>query len=428
MIWSDKQANYIKQSFDHTLEVNEGTPRSAKTTAIVFRYALFLIQTEDKNHLAVAYNQEQAYKLVIECDGFGLMHIFNGNCRIKHDHDFGDHLEINTPNGIKRVFYKGGGKADSHKAVTGLSLGSVYFCEIDLLHMNMIQECFRRTFAAKRRWHVADLNPPAPFHPVIKEVFEVQDMSWLHWTIEDNPIISEERKEEIRRTLIKSPYLYARDWEGQRVIPAGVIYAMFDPKKHIKSKLIDDEDSQSIVELYFTADGGQGDATSCACNIVLYDKKIKKYTLNRVAHYYHSGTDTGVVKAMSTYAVEIKAFMNWCEKKYKMHRSSIYVDPACKSLREEFHKIGIVTDKANNNGKERLGASKGIEVGIERSQNAINDGLFYLVDTDTYSHYDFLKEIGMYCRDKNGVPIDAYNHAMDEFRYSINHFYTDYIN
>jgi hypothetical protein len=111
-----------------------------------------------------------------------------------------------------------------------------------------------------------------------------------------------------------------------------------------------------------------------------------------------------------------------------MHRSSVYVDPACKSLREELHKIGIVTDKANNNGKEKVGASKGIEVGLERAQNAINDGLFYLVETDTYSHYDFLKEIGMYCRDANGKPIDAYNHAMDEFRYSINHFYTDYIN
>ncbi|MDF2513725.1 MAG: Terminase-like family protein [Herbinix sp.] len=427
MIWSEKQSTYITQPFEHTLEVNEGTPRSAKTTAIVFRYALYLLQSDDQNHLVVAYNQEQAYKLVMECDGFGLIHIFDGNCRMRHD-DNGDHLEITTPKGIRRVYYKGGGKADSHKGITGLSLGSVYFCEINLIHMNMIQECFRRTFAAKKRWHVADLNPPAPFDPVIKEVFEVQDTSWLHWTINDNPIITPERKEEIRKTLLKSPYLYARDWEGKRVIPAGVIYAMFDPARHIKAKLIDDKNNQTMVELFFSADGGQGDATSCACNIIIYDKMIKKYIMYRVAHYYHSGTETGQVKAMSTYAVEIKSFINWCEKKFRMHRSSVYVDPACKSLREELHKIGIVTDKANNNGKEKVGASKGIEVGLERAQNAINDGLFYLVETDTYSHYDFLKEIGMYCRDANGKPIDAYNHAMDEFRYSINHFYTDYIN
>ena len=422
MIWSDKQAAYITQPFEHTLEVNEGTPRSAKTTAIVFRYARFLIESDDLNHLVVAFNQEQAYKLVMECDGFGLIHIFDGCSRMRHD-DNGDHLEITTPKGTKRVYYKGGGKADSHKSVTGLSLGSVYFCEIDLLHMNMIQECFRRTFAAKRRWHVADLNPPAPLHPVIKEVFEVQNTSWLHWTIEDNPIITEERKKEIYNTLIKNPYLFARDWEGKRVIPAGVIYSMFDMEKHIKQQI-----EGTKVELYFSADGGQGDATSCSCNIIVYNDKIKNYVMYRVANYYHSGTDTGQVKAMSTYAVEIKSFIHWCETKFKMRRSGIYVDPACKSLREELHKIGIDTNKANNNSHEKMNASRGIEVGIERAQNAINDGLFYLLDTDTYSHYDFLKEIGMYCRDANGKPIDAYNHALDEFRYSINHFYSDYIN
>ena len=127
-------------------------------------------------------------------DGFGLLHVFDGCSKIKHD-DNGDHLEIVTPKGTRRVYYKGGGKADSHKSITGLSLGSVYFCEIDLLHMNMVQECFRRTFAAKNRWHIADLNPPAPQHPVIKEVFDVQDTYWQHWTIDDNPIITPERKE-----------------------------------------------------------------------------------------------------------------------------------------------------------------------------------------------------------------------------------------
>src|SRR5690606_21483273 len=119
----------------------------------------------------------------------------------------GDHLEIQTGRGIKKVYYKGGGKADSVKAITGMSLGSVVFCEINLLHMAMIQECFRRTFAAKMRYHLADLNPPAPNHPVISDVFDVQNTKWRHWTIQDNPIITEERKQEIHETLKKNPYL-----------------------------------------------------------------------------------------------------------------------------------------------------------------------------------------------------------------------------
>ncbi|BBW97235.1 PBSX family phage terminase large subunit [Geobacillus icigianus] len=417
--FSPKQKEVIRAPFDVTLEVNEGTPRSGKTTAGVFRYAYYLTITPDENHLIVAFNQEQAYRLFIECDGFGLKHIFGDLAQLKHD-DNGDHLEIHTPNGIKKVYYKGGGKADSHKAITGMSLGSVVFCEINLLHMNMIQECFRRTFAAKMRYHLADLNPPPPNHPVIKEVFEVQNTRWRHWTIHDNPIISEERKKEIYETLKKNPYLLQRDWYGKRVMPEGVIYSMFDMEKHIKPTVLG-----MPYEMFFAADGGQGDATSVSCNIVTRYKD--KFRLNRVAHYYHSGKETGQVKAMSTYAREIKAFVKWCVEKFEMRYSEFFVDPACRSLREELHLVGIDTRKADNNAHDIKGTSKGIEVGIERAQNVITNEQFFLVETDKYGHYHFIKEIGLYCRDENGKPIDEYNDAMDEFRYSVNYFYRRYV-
>jgi PBSX family phage terminase large subunit len=417
--FSPKQKEIIRAPFDVTLEVNEGTPRSGKTTAGVFRYAYYLTVTPDENHLIVAYNQEQAYRLFIESDGLGLKHIFGDLCKLKHD-DNGDHLEVHTPKGIKKVYYKGGGKADSHKAITGMSLGSVVFCEINLLHMNMIQECFRRTFAAKMRYHLADLNPPPPNHPVIKEVFEVQKTRWKHWTIHDNPIISEERKQEIYETLKKNPYLLQRDWYGKRVMPEGVIYGMFDMEKHILPSLLG-----KPYEMYFTADGGQGDATSVSCNIVT--RYNDKFRLNRVAHYYHSGKETGQVKAMSVYAREIKAFVEWCVDKFQMRFTEFFVDPACRSLREELHLVGIDTRKADNNAHDIQGTSKGIEVGIERAQNAITNDQFFLVECDKYDHYNFIKEVGLYCRDENGKPIDDYNHAMDEFRYSVNYFYRRYV-
>ncbi|MCB5235499.1 PBSX family phage terminase large subunit [Niallia circulans] len=424
--FSPKQKQIITAPYDVTLEVNEGTPRSSKTTAGVFRYADYLIKSRDQNHLVVAYNQEQAYRLIMECDGFGLIHIFGDLAETKHD-EKGDHLLIYTPNGQKRVYYKGGGKADSKKAITGMSLGSVVFCEIDLLHMDMIQECFRRTFAAKDRYHLADLNPPSPNHPVIKEVFEVQNTRWVHWTIDDNPIITEERKQEIYETLSKNPYLLQRDWYGKRVIPAGVIYSMFDLEKNVMPTL-----EGKKIEMYFSGDGGQGDATSVACNIVTRHKGKKRaydFKLNRVAHYYHSGSETGQVKAMSIYAKEIKEFILWCEKTYEMRRTEVFIDPACKSLREELHLLGIRTKPANNNAHDVSGNAKGIEVGIERLQNAMTSELFLLVEqsNDKYDHYNFMKELGMYARDDNGKPIDDFNHSMDECRYSNNYFYKRYV-
>ncbi len=420
IIFSPKQLETIYRPFDHTLDVLEGTPRSGKTTAGHFRYADYLTWTRDHNHLIVAYNQEQAYRLFIDGDGTGLMHIFGDLAEIKHD-EHGSHLQIHTPNGIKKVYYKGGGKSNSVGAITGMSLGSVVFCEINLLHMSMIQECFRRTFAAQDRYHLADLNPPAPNHPVISDVFDVQNTRWTHWTIQDNPIISEGRKQEIYETLKKNSYLLDRDWFGKRVMPEGVIYSMFDMEKNTKNTLLG-----KPFEMYFVADGGQSDATSCSCNIVTRYKD--KFRLNRVANYYHSGRDTGQVKAMSTYAQEIKHFMDYCIEKFEMKYTEVFVDPACKSLREELHKIGIMTSRADNNASDAKKQGGGIEVGIERAQNAITNEQFFLVDTDKYDHYHFVKEIGMYVRDeKTGKPVDDWNHAMDEFRYSVNYFYKRYV-
>lgn len=417
--FSPKQLECIYRPFNHTFEVFEGTPRSGKTTAGHFRYADYLSWTKDTNHLITAYNQEQAFRLFIDGDGTGLRHIFGSLADIKHD-EHGDHLEVHTPNGIKKVYYKGGGKANSVGAITGMSLGSVVFCEINLLHMSMIQECFRRTFAAQNRFHLADLNPPAPNHPVIKEVFDVQNTLWTHWTIQDNPIISKERKEEIYEILKKNAYLFKRDWEGKRVLPEGVIYGMFDMDKNITHTILG-----KPYEMYFTADGGQSDATSCSCNIVTRYKN--KFRLNRVAHYYHSGEETGQVKAMSVYAKEIKKFIKWCTDTFEMRYTNFFVDPACKSLREELHQVGIITERADNNAIDAKRQGGGIEVGIERTQNAITNEQLFLVDNNEYDHYHFLKEIGMYTRDDKGNPIDEFNHAMDEFRYSINYFYKRYV-
>lgn len=417
--FSPKQLETIYRPFNYTFDVLEGTPRSGKTTAGHFRYADYLTWTRDKNHLIVAYNQEQAYRLFVDGDGTGLMHIFGDLASIKHD-EHGSHLEVHTPNGIKKVYYKGGGKSNSVGAITGMSLGSVVFCEINLLHMSMIQECFRRTFAALDRYHLADLNPPAPNDPVISDVFEVQNTRWTHWTIIDNPIITEKRRNELYETLSKNPYLLDRDWFGKRVLPEGVIYSMFDLKKNQSPAL-----KGNKIEMYFVADGGQSDATSCSCNIVT--RGDNKFHLNRVANYYHSGADTGQVKAMSTYAKEIKQFMQWCIDKYEMHYSHVFVDPACKSLREELHKIGVQTDRADNNAKDAKKQGGGIEVGIERLQNSMTNEQFFLVETDKYDHYDFIKEVGMYVRDKNGEPVDEWNHALDEARYANNYFYRRYV-
>ena len=414
---SEKQEAFILAPFHHTLDVAEGTPRSGKTTACVLRYFLFLNLSPDTSHLVVGATQTQAFRLAMDADGNGLLHLFRGSV-IKHD-EFGDYLEAQSDCGLKKIYYKGGAKADSDKSIRGLSLGSVYFCEIDILHQNMVQECFRRTYAAKIRWHLADLNPPAPQHPVIRDVFDVQDTKWTHWTPNDNPILTEERKEELRRTLARNPYLYRRDWLGERTIPQGVIYSMFDPAKHILPAI---PQGWQMVEMYFAGDGGLTDATSVGCYGVF--RKDRGFALVRLAAWYYDGGN----KAMSVQARELAGtFAPWCRQRFSRREADWYIDPACKALRKELELFGIQTTGADNNAHDVKGNRKGIEVGIEYLQNSMQEDRFFLLEQEQYGHLDWIREAGMYCVDDHGHPVDAYNHAMDETRYAHNHFAKTYV-
>ena len=423
--FSEKQEHLIALPFDHTLDWLEGTPRSGKTTAGTARFVAHLISSRDTNHLVVGYSAEQAYRLIMEGDGLGLLHTFAGRCRPSHD-DSGAHLLVHLPAGDRKVYWKGGGKADSHKSITGMSLGSVYFCEINLLHPTMVQECLRRTYAARDRWHIADLNPPSPADPCIKEILEVQDCRFLHWTCKDNPALTPQRLKEIETACKKSRFLYARDWLGERTIPEGVIYWMFDPKRHILEKL---PDAFCPVECFVAGDGGATDATSIGFYLAgflgdRYDPGPKQYRLYRVGNWYYNGGQM----AMSDQARHIVGeFLPYMRSKYRIRESGIYIDPACKALRLELEKLGAVTYGADNNAHDIRGSTKGIMVGVEMLQSGISDGRFYLVDDPLYSAEPFLKEAGLYCVDQHGTPVDAYNHCMDETRYAYNHFAKTYL-
>lgn len=417
--FSAKQLETIRRPFvDSSLEVLEGSPRSGKTTAGAFRYARFLIETEDENHLVLGYSQEQAYKLLIESDGMGLLHIFAGCSRLRDDEN-GKHLLIKTPKGERRVYYKGGGDSSSYKSFQGLSLGSVYFCEIDLITMPTIQEAFRRTFASHKRVHFADLNPPSPQHPVIKDVFEVQNTIWSHWTMDDNPILTEERKQELYRILSKNPFLLERDWFGNRCLPQGVIYSMFSHEENIVQAIPENE---KRLEMFFAGDGGLKDATAIGCYIVTR-RPDGLFNLYMGALYYYSGTETGYTKALSVQAKEIaEQFVPFCVNRFGMHWSDCLIDPACLALREELRMHGIQTSGADNNAHDIKGSSKGIQVGIERLQSLMAGRLFKLIHTDTYGFYPFLRELTLYVVDQHGKPVDMYNHCCDQLRYAANYY------
>ena len=119
-------------------------------------------------------------------------------------------------------------------------------------------------------------------------------------------------------------------------------------------------------------------------------------------------------------------FLPYMRNKYKIRESDIFIDPACKALRLEIEKFGLSTTGADNNGHDVKGSAKGIMCGIEMLQTGLQEGRVYFVDDPLYGVEPIIKEIGLYCMGTNGLPVDAYNHSLDELRYGHNYFAKTY--
>jgi hypothetical protein len=131
--------------------------------------------------------------------------------------------------------------------------------------------------------------------------------------------------------------------------------------------------------------------------------------------------------AMSDQARHIVGeFLPYMRQKYRIRESSVFIDPACKALRLEIEKLGVLTEGADNNAHDIRGTSKGIMAGVEMLQSLINDNRFFLVEDEKYGTEPFVKEAGLYCVNDRGEPVDAYNHVLDASRYASNHFRKTY--
>ena len=200
---------------------------------------------------------------------------------------------------------------------------------------------------------------------------------------------------------------------------------MFNPDRHIIPRL---PVGFIPVEAFVAGDGGTTDATSIGFYIAgfmgdAFGMAARQYILIRCGNWYYDGGQM----AMSDQAKKIVGeFLPYMRKRYQITESAIFIDPACKALRLEIEKLGLQTQGADNNGHDIKGSSKGLKVGVEMLQSGIQNDRFFIVEDPVYGAEPFLKEVGLYCTDAKGEPIDAYNHAMDETRYAYNYFAKQY--
>lgn len=235
--FGSKHIDYIRKCHNSLYNIAEGAVRAGKTVDNVLSFAFELCQTKDKFHLATGSTMANAKLNIGDANGFGLEHIFRGQCKWSKYKD-NDCMIIRGPyTGFteKIVIFAGGKSSDSYKKIRGNSYGMWIATEINLHHDNTIKEAMNRQLAADMIKIFWDLNPEHPKAPIYVQYLDkwmeknekgelIGGYNYEHFTIFDNENISEERFKEVISRYEPGSIWYIRDIEGKRSIAEGLIY------------------------------------------------------------------------------------------------------------------------------------------------------------------------------------------------------------
>lgn len=231
-----KQTQYIKRSLKSWLNVAEGGKRAGKNITNLISWATTLDIHPDKIHLAAGVSQSAAMMNIIDSDGYGLQHIFEGRCRMGQ-YNGRDALLVQTQTGEKAIVIAGGGDSRSASLIKGMSLGTAYITEANECHETFVEEVIDRTLASKKRQLFFDLNPKPPRHWFYTDILNYQDelreqgrnpgYNYGHFTIADNRSIPPDKLQVELDKYDKASIWYQRDILGKRIAASGRIYTSY---------------------------------------------------------------------------------------------------------------------------------------------------------------------------------------------------------
>lgn len=300
-------------------------------------------------------------------------------------------IEIEKGGRVNRFYLFGGRDESSASLIQGMTLGGVLLDEVALMPRSFVEQALARCSLDNARFWF-NCNPEHPFHWFYTEWIkkkEQKNMLYLHFTMDDNPSLSQAVKR--RYKSLYSGAFYERFIEGKWVAADGLVYPMFRGDRHIKKS------SGAFSEYYLSCDYG----TVNPFSLGLWGKSSGKWY--RIGEYYHSARDTGVQLTDEEYYEQLLKLAG--SRKIE----ALVIDPSAASFIQTVKRHGdYKVIKADND------VVKGINLVCQALKN--EEILFYPCCADA------IREFSVYRWD-NGIKRDApkkeNDHAMDDIRYFV---------
>ena len=310
----------------------------------------------------------------------------------------GAHVIVIRRGNVENRFYLFGGRDESsYTLIQGITLAGVMLDEVALMPRSFVEQALARcSVDGAKFWF--NCNPENPEHWFRKEWIlkpEERHALHLHFTMDDNPSLSEETK--ARYKTMYSGVFYQRYILGLWVMAEGIIYDMFDREANVYHEPPIDMVDRSI--RYIACDYG---TTNPCVFLDIYDDG-QTIRVNR--EYRWDSREEHRQKTDDEYANDFMEFMGgaWC---------TVFVDPSAASFIAALRQRGVYVLEADNNVLD----------GIRRTGALFQSRRLLVRDTCT----GLLDELGSYRWDDKAAmrgeekPIKQLDHAPDALRYYIN--------
>lgn len=292
----------------------------------------------------------------------------------------------------KNRFYLFGGKDESSAPlIQGLTLGGVMLDEVALMPRSFAEQAVARcSVTGSRLWF--NCNPENPlhwFHTDWIEKAEEKNCLYIHFTMEDNPSLSESIIERYKN--LYSGAFYERFVQGKWVAQDGLVYPFFSKEANLCSQ------APRCEKFYVSCDYG----TVNPFSLGLWGES--NGTWYRLDEYYWDSRREGSQKTDEEYYEELEKLISGREIE------AVIVDPSAVSFIECIKRHGkFRTKKAKND----------VVNGIRLVSKELKSGRIKICSNCK----DILREFGLYRWDTESskdTPKKENDHAMDDMRYFV---------
>ena len=302
-----------------------------------------------------------------------------------------ENLVIIGRSGRENRFYLMGGKDEGSAAfIQGVTLAGVLLDEAALMPRSFVEQAIARcSVQGSRLWF--NCNPEGPQHWFYQEWIlkrETRNALYLHFTMEDNPSLSQRIRQRYRPSY--SGAFYRRFILGEWTAAKGLVYDFFDPARDAVPR------PEGQMEQYvISVDYG----TANPCSFGLWG--LREGVWYRMEEYYYASRRTGVQLTDQEYVRALQALADGREIR------SVVADPSAASFITALRQAGFHVVKANNDVLSGIRITADL---LKRGRIAICEGC-----------EDCLREIAMYRWSEETEGRDAphkdNDHAMDDMRY-----------